>query len=124
MAQRFAHAPPGAVAHHGVAYSLAADDACAHAVQVIVGSPQRAQRMMGRPTRGKDSIEVFLASKAVGPAKQRLNDGETHAALGAARGEHVAAVLGGHPLEEAMLSLARDALGLVGPFHNRSSIPA
>lgn len=78
---------------------------------------------MDRVTRGKDAIDVGFTGKAASSAEQLL-DGEPLAALGSASGQHITAILGGHPLQEAVHALARDALRLPGPFHNLASIAA
>jgi len=48
-------------------------------------------------------------------------DGQAVAALFPASGEHVAPVLGAHPLEEAMDPLAAAIVGLKSAFHGRGA---
>ena len=47
--------------------------------------------------------------------------GQTGAALGAAAGQHLAAIAGGHTLTEAVLLLSVDLLRLISSFHFISS---
>src|SRR5579884_214122 len=52
-----------------------------------------------------------------------VGDRQVVASLAPAGGEDPASRLGGHPLEEAVLALARDALGLIRPLRHRRSLP-
>jgi hypothetical protein len=64
--------------------------------------------------RGTSSGRAWPEARALARALLLVADCQLPAALGAARGQDATAVLRAHARQEAVLSLARDALRLVG----------
>jgi hypothetical protein len=65
--------------------------------------------------------ELGLATQRIVPAHRRL-DRQALTALLTAACEHVAAVLGGHPLEKTVDALTASIVGLVGAFQGKGSV--
>jgi hypothetical protein len=130
--RRLAQTPLGAVALDRPADLAGGGEAGRHAGALRLGQgldhhsaarargPARGGQEFGPALQARDDGALGWAEVRQGRTLQVLS-GQPLAALGAATGQHLAAVLGGHAQAETVAALTHEAARLIGALHEESS---